>query len=217
MRWNRPPSGGRFFCAPGILRMTTRCRWRPHPCRTTAGGIPIGVAPSTRRARLDATASTVRFLAQFGLCGAKNRLVAARNFGAADSLRRAPRRAARTSCNLFVAAHAPCHAFRGMPKTRHFSFVPAAAGARVAFALHAMDARLRFVRGLAAPGPATKIRRGLLTVEKTVIRFRPKQTVPARTSEPNQREKRQYDTDLRPDDRQGGRRRFLRENASTSE
>ena len=33
--------------------------------------------------------------------------------------------------------------------------------------------------GLASPGGATEIGRGLLTVEKTVIRFRPKQTVPA--------------------------------------
>jgi len=85
-----PAAFGRpvFLCA-GIVRMTTGCRSRSHPVEQQRVRAPIVVVPSTRPARLDATASTVRFLAQFGLCGAKNRQVAARNFGAADSLRRA--------------------------------------------------------------------------------------------------------------------------------
>jgi len=120
-------------------------------------------------------------------------------------------------CSRRVVGRTRSRAIRVMPKTRHFPSAPAVAGVRAAFATRAMDAWSRFVRGLAASGRTAEIRRGLLTVEKTVIRFRPKQTVPARTSEPDQREKRQDDTDLRPDDRQGGRLRFLRENASTPE
>ena len=197
--------------------MTTGCRSRSHPVEQQRVRAPIVVVPSTRPARLDATASTVRFL-RSSACAARKTGRSRQEISGRPIPSAVPvRRAARTSRNLCVAAHAQCRAFRGMPKTRRFSFVLAASGARVALSMRAMDARSRFVRGLAAPGGATKIRRGLLTVEKTVIRFRPKQTVPARTSEPNQREKRQYDTDLRPDDRQGGRRRFLRENASTPE
>ena len=178
---------------------------------------PINVMPSTRPTRLEATASSVWFLAQFGLCGAKNPRAAAKIFGRRIAVAEPARRVARTLLNLRVVMRTRSRAIRVMPKTRRFPLAPAAAGVRVAFATRALDAWSRFVRGLAASGRTAEIRRGLLTVEKTVIRFRPKQTVPARTSEPNQREKRQHDTDLRPDDRQGGWLRFLRENASTPE
>ena len=127
------------------------------------------------------------------------------------------RPAASTSPDFRVAMRMQSSACRGTPKTRHFSFACTTRRTCVVLAARVPGAWSRRAGGLAAPGGAKEIRRGLLTVEKTVIRFRPKQTMPARTSEPNQREKRQHETDLRPDDRQGGWLRFLRENASTPE
>jgi len=57
---------------------------------------PIDVMPSTRRAHLEATASSVRFLAQFGLCGAKNPRVAAKIFGCRIAAVEPAQRVART-------------------------------------------------------------------------------------------------------------------------
>lgn len=127
------------------------------------------------------------------------------------------RQVAPTSFDFRIAMRVQSRACRGTPKTRHFSFSRTTRRMCDVLAPRVPGAWSRRAGGLAAPGGAMEIRRGLLTVEKTVIRFRPKQTVPARTSEPNQREKRQHETDLRPDDRQGGWLRFLRENAPTPE
>jgi hypothetical protein len=70
-------------------------------------------------------------------------------------------------------------------------------------------------RAASAVRDGGKFRRGLLTRQKTVIRFRRKQ-IPAEASESKQHDNEQQKTDLRPGAYHGGCRfRFPRENART--
>lgn len=155
----------------------------------------------------------------------RNRACAARNRQAAGKLffdlakvpanRRAPARRPRTAGGMRPCVR--CASLARMRKTRRFLQGGVRAGKKP-WRRQRIQVRSGAANAASSSAPPRfETGTGLLTVEKTVIRFRPKQKVPAETSEPNQRDKRQHNTDLRPDDRQGGRRlRFPRKNASTA-
>ena len=185
-----------------------------HPRRPHRGGEPVPRHPSRRRFASRAGADGLRSFAQIGLCGAEFRCFAARRDerarGAPEAAIGPPRRCARWWCE---SPRGP-RVFVREP-IKHGVFFNAMVEARACEASVAVviAASRRHVGRRDAAGCREENRRGLLTVEKTVISFRRKQTLSCRASDRNQRDNVQHNPDLRPHDQDGGRRRRIpREN-----
>lgn len=147
--------------------------------------------------------------AQTGLCGAKSEVRPAFFFRRADRLRTRAARIDRCGASA-PCAFGPAVLFSKRDLFSALSFAMRARRRRAprTFVVIARAAEPDRTGGAAA-GDLKKFRRGVLTVEKTVIRFRPTD-VAAEASESAHSENTQHKKDLRPELLQGGCRHRLR-------